>query len=123
MKKTMSALGAAAVLILVSAGCASQHEQGVRSDYRTQWTKVAADPQKTTDAAKSVLNDMEFKDVNSSATTKDGHAEGKLADGTKVKVDVTKEDVGSEVSVTIGTVGDPKLGAEIAKKVKMMAEQ
>ena len=28
----------------------------------------------------------------------------------------------SEVSVTVGTIGDPKMGADLAKQIKMKAE-
>jgi hypothetical protein len=49
-------------------------------------------------------------------------ASGKLADGTKVKVDVKKLDAGSEVSVTVGALGSPKMGAELASEIKAKAE-
>jgi hypothetical protein len=107
----------------VGTGCKSTHESGVKSNLHSQWTDVSANTQMTTDAAKSVLNDQGLKDVSGSATNVDGKATGKMADGTKVNVDVKKmTDKSSQVSVTVGTMGDPKLGAEIAKKVKMKAE-
>jgi hypothetical protein len=111
------------VLLLVVGGCKSSHEEGVKSDYMTQWTSVTTDTQKTTDAAKAVLEDEGLKEVKASATNVDGTAEGKKADGTKVKVSVKKvKDAGSEVSVKVGTMGDPALGAEFASKIKKRAE-
>ena len=107
----------------IGTGCKSSHEEGVKSNLHSQWTDVNANTQMTTDAAKSVLMDQGLKDVSGSATNVDGKAMGKMADGTKVNVDVKKKsDSMSQVSVTVGTMGDPKLGAEIAKKVKMQAE-
>ena len=107
----------------IGTGCQSSHEEGVKSNLHAQWTDVNANTQMTTDAAKSVLMDQGLKDVSGSATNVDGKAMGKMADGTKVNVDVKKKsDSMSQVSVTVGTMGDPKLGAEIAKKVKMQAE-
>ena len=111
-----------AALVLMTA-CASSHEQGVKTNYMTQWTRVAADPPKTTDAAKAVLEDMGLKDVNGNSTSVDGTVTGKKADGTKVKVAISRvKGEGSDVSVTVGTMGDPELGAEIAKKIKNKAE-
>lgn len=115
---------AVAALLLGFAGCASRHESGVTSDYRTQWTTVAAGTKATTDAAKAVLEQRELKDVSASSTAVDGVAKAKMADGTKVTVDVKKQgEAASEVSVTVGTLGDPKLGADIVKQIKMRAEE
>jgi hypothetical protein len=107
----------------VGTGCKSTHEEGVKSNLHSQWTDVSANTMTTTDAAKAVLMDDGLKDVSGSATNLDGKAMGKMADGTKVNIDVKKKgDSMSQVSVTVGTMGDPKLGADIAKKVKMKAE-
>lgn len=104
-------------------GCASRHEEGVTSTYRSQYEDVAADTKTTTQAAEAVLNDMGLKSVNSTSTAVDGKATAKLADGTDVKVGIDKETaMTSKVTVTVGMIGDPKLGAEIAKKTKMKAE-
>jgi hypothetical protein len=104
-------------------GCASRHEEGVKSTYRTQSTMVNADTAATTEAAEAVLNDRELKDVNSSSTRVDGKATGKMADGTKVNVAVQKNgDNMSSVAVNVGLTGDPSLGAEIAKAIKTRAE-
>lgn len=114
--------GAALLLAAAIFGCASHHEEGVKSDYRTQWTQVAADTKTTTAAARSVLEASDLKDVTASSTEVDGSASGKKADGTKVKVDIEKNDNGSKVSVTVGTLGDPSLGASYAAKIKARAE-
>lgn len=114
---------AAALLLVLSIGCASRHEKGVRSDYRTQWTNVNADTQTTTEAAEAVLEEHDLKDVTSSSTAVDGVAQAKQADGTNVKVDVKKEGTGSQVSVTVGRLGNPELGAELANDIKARAER
>ena len=113
----------ALTLILAITGCQSSHEKGVTSNYRTQWTSVGADVKTTTNAAEAELNEAALKDVTSSATNVDGSASGKKADGTKVNVAIRKEkESTSEVSVTVGTMGDPELGAEVARKIKERAE-
>ncbi len=106
----------------VGTGCASKHEEGVTSSYRSQWTSVAADTKVTTDAAKAVLEAEGLKEVTAESTMVDGTAMGKKSDGTKVSVAIAKKDAVSQVSVTVGTLGDPAIGAEIAKKIKMKAE-
>jgi hypothetical protein len=122
--KTASLLASVCALFLaLTIGCASKHASGVKSNYHSQWTKVAANTADTTNAAKAVLESHELKGVKASSTTMDGVAKGEMADGTNVKVDVKKVDAGSsEVNVTIGTLGDPKLGAEIATEIKAKAE-
>ncbi len=122
----MKHLTTAAVALALAAGlsaCASKHEPGVTSNYRSQWTSVAADVPTTTRAAEAVLNDEQLKNVHSSSTAVDGTAAGSKADGTKVSVAVRKQKANtSEVSVTVGTLGDPTLGAEIARRIKDRAE-
>jgi hypothetical protein len=104
-------------------GCQSTHEEGVKSNLRTQWTDVNASTEATTQAAQFVLESEGLKEVKGKSTSLDGTASGKMADGTKVTVDVKKmTDRTSKVSVTVGAVGNPKLGAEMAKKIKMHAE-
>lgn len=110
------------MLALGSGGCQSHHEEGVTSSYHSQWTNVAADTKTTTDAAKAVLEGDGLKDVKASSTSVDGTAEGKKADGTVVSASIKKIDTGSEVSITVGTLGDPTYGAELAKKIKDKAE-
>lgn len=108
---------------LVAAGCKSTHEEGVKSNLRTQWADVAANTVKTTDAAKAVLESEGLRDVKATSTAMDGEASGKMADGTKVSVSVKKKsDTSSEVSVNVGSMGSPTLGAQIAKKIKTKAE-
>src|SRR4051794_8092466 len=88
-------------LLAVTVGCASKHESGVKSNYHSQWTKVAANTATTTDAAKAVLESHSLKDIKASSTNVDGVAKAEMADGTNVKVDVKKVDAGSsEVNVT-----------------------
>jgi hypothetical protein len=114
----------AMVLAFGLTACQSRHETGVKSDLRTQWTSVDADAPAATDAAKAVLTDEGLKDVKGKSTSYDGEVTGKMADGTKVTVSIKKEPKASmsDVSVTVGTVGNPTLGADIAKKIKMRVE-
>jgi len=111
------------LLLLAVVGCASRHEEGVKSDYRTQWTTVNASTAATTEAARSVLESHGLKNITADATGVDGKAKATTADGTKITVNVKKDtDTTSELSVTVGTLGDPKLGADIAKQTKIKAE-
>ena len=113
---------AVVVTILVIVGCATSQE-GVKSNYKTQWTQVSANPTVTTEAAKSVLEAEGLKEVKAETTNVDGKVTAKTADGTKVSVSVKKAgDTASEVSVSVGTMGDPELGAELARKIKTKAE-
>lgn len=121
--KTALIISVLSVGSLAFVGCASQHEEGVKSSYHSQWTTVAADTEETTEAAEAVLKDDGLKEVTSTSTKVDGTAMAKKADGTKVNVSVKREsDKISQVSVTVGTMGDPELGADIAKRIKMKAE-
>ena len=104
------------------AGCQSHSEKGVTSNYRSQWTTVNADTRATTEAAKAVFMEDGLKDVAGTSTNVDGSATAKKADGTKVKANVEKKGDASQVSVTVGTMGDPSLGANIAKRIKDRAE-
>ncbi len=122
MIRSISVVGALALTALLI-GCQSKSQEGVKSSYRSQWTPVAANTQAATDAAKAILTEEGLQEVTANATMVDGTATGKKADGTLVKVAVKKESENlSQVSVTVGTIGDPALGAEIAKKIKSRAE-
>jgi Zn-dependent membrane protease YugP len=111
------------VMLLGVASCASRHEQGVKSHYRSQWTNVAADTQAATEAARAVLEQRGLKQVTARSTGVDGVASAKMADDTNVTVDIKRvSDTSSQVSVTVGRLGDPKLGAELARQIQMRAE-
>ena len=111
-----------AVALALLAGCSTKGEPGVKSDYKSQWTAVSANTKATTDAAKAVLASYSFMDVQASSTDVDGKATAKKADGTVITVSIDKKDNGSQVSVDVGTLGDPSLGAEIAEKIRQKAE-
>ena len=92
---------------------------GVTSSYRTQSATVMAGVQDATEAAAEVLEELELRDVTSTATEVDGQATGMKADGTEVTVYADREsDTMTELSVTVGTVGEPELGKDILKKVQ-----
>lgn len=122
MKRVLFAVPAFALMGLLTMGCASSHQEGVKSDYRAQWTPVSADTAKTTSAAEAVFKDYGLKDVSSKSTNVDGEAVGLKADGTKITASVAKTDSGSQVTVYVGKLGDPKLGAEFATNIKKRAE-
>lgn len=111
-----------ALALAFAVGCSTNGAPGVKSDYKSQWTTVSASPKATTDAAKAVLAGYSFMDVQASSTEVDGKATAKKADGTAITVSINKKDNGSEVSVDVGTLGDPSLGAEIAEKIRQKAE-
>ena len=119
---TQIAAALVAVLAIGFMGCKSSHEEGVKSDYRSQWTTVKAGTVATTDAAKAVFEGEGFKDVKAESTAVDGKATAKLADGTKVTATIAKKNSGSEVTVNVGTLGDPKLGANLAEKIRVKAD-
>ena len=108
---------------IVFTACKSKHEEGVTSDYHAQWLNVSADTTTTTEAARSVLADEKLKDVRASSTSVDGKVSAKKADGTPINVTIKKKtDTTSEVSVVVGTTGQPALGAELARKIKDRVE-
>ena len=121
--KSFTSLTLALVAAILLSACQSKHEEGVTSDYRAQWTSVNANTNDTTEAARAVLNEQGLKDVQASSTNVDGKATAKKADGTKVNVTVKKQsDTMSQVSVVVGTIGQPALGAELARMIKDRAE-
>ena len=122
MTVTKKSIAAVMLLAFAGIGCESSHEDGVTSDLHSQWTMVSADTQTTTQAAKDVLMESKLMDVDSKSTNMDGMAMGKMADGSEVKVSVAQAPKGSQVSVTVGTLGSPTMGADIAMKIKQKAE-
>jgi hypothetical protein len=128
MRKFATTLAAAvlfgAVATMTGVACQSSHEQGVKSSYHSQWTSASTDVPATTAAAKSVFEAESLKDVKADNTQVDGKVTGKEADGTKVTASIRQAEkgAGSEVTVTVGTMGDPSLGANLAKKIKDKAE-
>ena len=122
--KHLALLVMCAFAVCVNFACKSAHEEGVTSSIRSQWTDVHADPRATTEAANAVLSEEGLKDVKYSSTSYDGQATGKMADGTKVTVSVKREPKAelTQLSVNVGAMGNPSLGASLAKKIKMRAE-
>ena len=122
MTRIAHAIVIVAASLLLSA-CQSKHQEGVKSDYRAQWLDVNASTTAATDAAEAVLEDEGLKDVQASSTNVDGKATAKKADGTKVDVSIKKKSEDkSQVSVVVGTIGQPALGADLARKIKERAE-
>jgi len=122
MKTYLFVPAIAVMFALGLSACKSSHEDGVKSSIRSQWVSVNANTETTTNAAKAVLEAEGLKDVKAESTMVDGKASGKMADDTKVHVDVRKKEANSEVTVVVGTMGSPEIGAEIARKIKDKAE-
>ena len=123
--KIAKAIVAASLMLGVSSGlaaCHSTHDSGVTSDIRTQWTDVNADTKTTTGAAKAVLMADELKKVKGDSTDIDGKVTAEKADGTKITVLIKKIDAGSQVSVTVGVLGNSPQGADWAARIKAKAE-
>ena len=100
------------------AGCETS-APGVESNKVQQWVTVDGDVSEAADAAEEVLSDYDLKDVDAKTTAIDGTVTGKKADGTEVRVSISKvTDETSEVTVRVGTLGDNTLGTEIAHKIK-----
>ena len=113
----------AALGLAIGLSACKSSESGVKTSYRSQWTDVMANTEKTTDAAKAVLEAEGLKDIKAESTALDGKASAKKADGTKINVSVKKKnDKTSELTVVVGTMGDPSEGAALAKKIKDKAE-
>jgi len=91
---------------------------GVKSSHLVQWTSMAAGTADTTKAAEAVLNDLGLQEVESSSTNVDGWARGSMADKTLVKVSIARAgEASSDVSVKVGSLGDPDLGADVIARI------
>jgi hypothetical protein len=116
----MGVLFIVAGLSLTFAACQTT-EPGVTSTQFQQSTHMEVGTAKGTQAAEAVLKDLGLKDITSSATNLDGWAKGMMSDKTIVKVGLERvgqaEDV-SEVTVTVGSFGDPTLGKDIIRRMR-----
>lgn len=94
-------------------------QPGVKSSQFKQYTTIEAGTAEATKAAEGVLKDLGLHDVTSSSTNVDGWAKGFMAD--KTPVNVSLERVGektSDISVHVGSFGDPSLGSDIIGRVR-----
>ncbi|MEM1445237.1 MAG: DUF3568 family protein [Planctomycetota bacterium] len=107
------ALGAATVLSACQTDVA-----GVETNLRSQWTTVVADVETATAAAEEVLEDLKLIDVTSTSTGIDGRATAKTAEETEITVSVAKVVAGSQITVTVGTVGNNELGKAILADIQ-----
>lgn len=116
-------IASAAVLIALFVGACSTEKEGVKSNMVDQWTTVGANTEKTTAAAKDVFEAEGLKDVTANSTAVDGKATAKKADGTKVTATVEKiTDGSSKLTISVGTMGEPTLGSDLAAKIRAKAE-
>src|SRR5688500_5609612 len=112
-----------AILAAAAIGCQSMHDRDVKSNYYSQWTTVKSDVKSTVKAGEEVFKEMELRDIKSEATVLDGSIDAKKSNDDTVHVTVRRRnESSSEVSITIGTLGDPSLGADLAKQIKNRAE-
>jgi len=99
-------------------GCKTD-EPGVKSTYHSQYSTVAGNTAKATKAARDVLGDLKLQNIDSKSTAVDGWATGYTADNKKISVDIRKvTDSTSEVSVNVGSVGDPDMGKDIVARIQ-----
>ncbi|MEO1237942.1 MAG: DUF3568 family protein [Planctomycetota bacterium] len=106
-----------AFVVISAAGCATD-APGIKSNYVQQWTTVGGNVEAATAAAAEVLEEYEFKNVESQTTRVDGRATANKADGEEITVDVRRvDDDASEVTVRVGTTGDGDLGIELVQKI------
>lgn len=123
MKFAKSSIAAALLCAVAAVGCKSSYQEGVTSNYRTQKTMVYADVEATAAAAKQVFEGDGLKNISAEMDKVKGEVSGDLADKTKVYASVEKTDKGSQLWVQVGKgLGDPKIGADYAAKIKQVAE-
>ena len=112
---------AALVLLLplgVLPGCQTP-QSGVKSAFGSQFAIVSATVEETTEAAVAVLEALGVEEVTATSTEIDGEITGFTADRTRVEVYTVREDEGkTELSVTVGAVGDAATGAEIIARIR-----
>jgi hypothetical protein len=119
----MKTLPLLAILAAAAIGCQSMHDRDVKSNYYSQWTTVKSDVKSTVKAGEEVFKEMELRDIKSEATVLDGSIDAKKSNDDTVHVTVRRRnESSSEVSITIGTLGDPSLGADLVKQIKNRAE-
>lgn len=107
------------VVALAALPACKTDDPAVRSSYRSQWANVQADTQEATESAREVLEDLNLRNIEAAATAVDGEAIGYTADGTKITVSVARVDQNtSQVSVNVGTLGDPDLGSDILRRIR-----
>jgi hypothetical protein len=118
MIRMMVVIGAGLGLGLALSACKTT-EPGVKSTRFAQYTTIEAGTADATKAAAGVLEDLGLQNIESSSTNVDGWAKGFMADKTQVNVTLERvsENV-SEISVKVGSFGDPSLGEEIIAKVR-----
>jgi pantothenate kinase len=94
-------------------------ESGVKSSYHSQWTTVNGDTMRVTKAAREVVEDLHLQNVDSKSTGVDGLVTARTADKTRITIEVQRvTDTTSQVSVNVGTLGDPALGKDILARIQ-----
>jgi hypothetical protein len=116
--RMMVVIGAGLGLGLALSACKTT-EPGVKSTRFAQYTTIGVGTADGTKAAAEVLEDLGLQNIESSSTNVDGWAKGFMADKTQVTVNFERiSENMSDISVKVGSFGDPSLGEEIIAKVR-----
>ena len=119
--KASARFGFMAVVMMamtLAIGC-STGQQGVSNRMGTLTTRVSANTQQATDAAKRALEELKLSGVTATSTSLDGVASATTAQGDKVSVNIEREgDDVSKVSVKVGTWGDEATSLAIIDKMR-----
>lgn len=114
----LSAMALVMLAMLGVMGC-STGQQGVTNRVGTLVTRVSANTQQSTEAARRALEELKLSGVTATSTSLDGVASATTAQGDKVNVSIEREgeDV-SKVSVKVGTWGDEATSLAIIDKMR-----
>ena len=116
-------LSLAGTSLVLSLPACQTDQPGVKSSYRSQWATVSADTERTTEAAKTVFENLDLQNVESASTSLDGQVIGYTADGTQVTASVERlNDTTSNISINVGTFGDPDRGSQILAEIREQIE-
>lgn len=111
------ALAAASAFVVLPA-CETSNDSGIKTNYRSQWTRVNTDTETATQVTEEVFEELELKEIKATSTKVDGKVRGKTADGRDVVVDIEKDGQLSQVAVNIGSIGDPDMGEDIIRRIR-----
>lgn len=108
--------GGSGCLALVAGAAGGATAAYVTGDLEAELT---AAPQRVVSAAVKVLEGMEMRGIQSSATSLDGKVEAKTALDKKVTITVkSKSETTSTISIRVDTFGDAEMSQQILDKIK-----
>ena len=102
-------LGSLAVMSACSTGTPA-----VKNYFGTFIARVAAPPDRVTEAAKKACEELKFTDVTSTGTKIDGKVRARTAlrDEVEINIELDKNN-GSELSIRVGDAGDEPVSRQI----------